>query len=308
MELYAYCTLAIIAITCWVSYLGFRSQAFEEKYLFWPEAILAWKEWYRLITPGFLHLDWMHLGMNMLSLYFFGPTLEERLGIVQFLAIYLGAIVGGNLLALYIHRNHDYRALGASGGVSGIILAYIFLFPGSPLSLSFVPVFVPGWLWGIGYLLASFYGMRTAKANVGHDAHLGGALVGLFITAGMHPMMVRYNLVFFCAISIGTLLLFIYLVRNPLMLPMDGMDFTIRRAGTGRQAGRFAMAKLFRRNRSPVPVPPTRAEKEVDAILQRIATEGINSLTEEEKRLLNDTSAKYRRRAVRENPKWGFPF
>jgi hypothetical protein len=111
------CSLLIILVTCVVSWFGFRSRIFEEKYIFNPEAILAGKDYHRLVTSGFLHAGWSHLLMNMLSLYFFGPPLEYWLGKAQLLLIYFGAIIGGNLLSLYIHRHHDYRAYGASGGV-----------------------------------------------------------------------------------------------------------------------------------------------------------------------------------------------
>jgi membrane associated rhomboid family serine protease len=308
MERNAYCNLLVIAITCWFSWLGFRSPDFEEKYLFWPEAILSWKQRYRLLTSGFLHLDGVHLCMNMVSLYFFGPLIETMFGPIQFLTIYLGAIVGGNLLALYMHRYHDYRALGASGGVAGIIFAYVLLFPGGALRYPFLPIAIPAWLYAITYLLASFYGMKTGNTRVGHDAHLGGALVGLFTAAAFHPMAVRYNALLFSFIAIGTLLLFIYLAKNPMFLPMEGFDFT--KWKTPHQPGPsfksiFKIPRWTRRATSASSSAPP--DKRIDAILQRIAEHGINSLTDEEKRLLNDTSAKYRRRAIRENPKWGFP-
>src|SRR5271165_6776755 len=109
------CTLLLVVLTSVVSYLGFRSQQLEEQYIFNPESILAWKEYYRLVTPAFLHADWGHLACNMVSLYLFGSVIERYLGTGQFLMIYFGAVVGGNLLALYVHRHHEYRAYGASG-------------------------------------------------------------------------------------------------------------------------------------------------------------------------------------------------
>src|SRR5207237_4237613 len=109
------------------SFFGFRSYAVEEKYIFDLERILAGKQYYRLVTSAFLHADWRHLILNLLSLYFFGSSVEMSLGTAQFLLIYFGAVIGGNLLSLYVHRLHDYRAYGASGGVCGIIFAYILM-------------------------------------------------------------------------------------------------------------------------------------------------------------------------------------
>src|SRR6266516_3232309 len=148
----ALCNYLVILATGLVSYFGFRNWEVEAKYIFNPERILAGKEYYRLVTSAFLHADWRHLIFNMLSLYFFGPSIESFLGKTQFLLIYFGAVVGGNLLSLYVHRHHDYRAYGASGGVGGIIFSYILLFPGAGIMLFYFPVSIPGWLYAIGYI------------------------------------------------------------------------------------------------------------------------------------------------------------
>jgi membrane associated rhomboid family serine protease len=311
MERYAYCNLAVIAFTCWFSYLGFRDAAFEEKYLFWPEAILARRQFYRLITSGFLHLNGWHLLMNMASLYFFGPLIERIFGAAQFLAIYLGAIVGGNLLALYAHRNHEYRALGASGGVAGIIFAFVLLFPGGSIGVYFLPIGIPAWLYAIAFLLISFYGMQRGLSNVGHDAHLGGALAGLFTAAALHPSAIARNPWLFGAIAAGTALLFIYMARNPLFLPMEGIDLTKGEARPARPPGRWPARRIFnltRRKGRDAGATIERPERQVDAVLRKISESGMESLTGEERNLLKEVSEKYRRRAAREKPKSGFPF
>jgi len=219
---------------------------------------------------------------------------------VQFLTIYLGAMIGGNLLALYAHRYHDYRALGASGGVAGVIFAYVLLFPGGRINMYFLPIGIPSWLYAIGYLLASFYGMHRGLGNAGHDAHLGGALVGLFTAAAFHPQAIRYNPWLFVAIFGGTALLFIYMARSPMFLAMEGVDFT--------KAPKRGIFDFARRRGSAAPVTVGRPERRVDAILQKISESGMESLTDEEKNLLNTVSDKYRRRATRKKPKVGFPF
>src|SRR5438132_1953076 len=171
----ALCNALIIGVACLVSWLGFRSRAFEEKYIFEPEAILAWKEYYRLLTSGFLHAGWWHLLVNMLSLYLLGRYVELVFGAGHFLLIYFGPIIGGNLLSVYVHRHHEYRAYGASGGVCGIIFAHILMFPTGGISMFFIPVAIPGWLYALGFMLISFYGMKEHnRGNIGHDAHLGG--------------------------------------------------------------------------------------------------------------------------------------
>ena len=289
MEDKAICNWLVILFTCGFSFAGFRDRVFLEKYIFWPQAILGGKQYYRLLTSGFLHADGMHLGMNMLSLYFFGPNIELNYGWAQFLAIYFSAVVGGNLLSLLIHGHHDYRAYGASGGVSGIILASIFFFPGIQIGLFLIPIMIPGWLFAILYLAASFYGIKNQLGNVGHDAHLGGALVGLYTAAALHPFIIRDNPALFAAISIGTILLFLYLARNRLMLPAGGLP----------------VPKL-RKEARPTGLPEYKqTEREIDAILAKISEKGLQSLTPDEQEVLRATSDKYKRRAISEKPKSG---
>ncbi|HWX22949.1 MAG TPA: rhomboid family intramembrane serine protease [Candidatus Binatia bacterium] len=281
------CNGLILVITGLVSFLGFSSRRIEDKYIFHPESILAGKEYYRLLTSGFLHADWRHLLLNMMSLYFFGGRVEWELGHSNFLLVYLGAIVGGNLLSLYIHRHHEYLAYGASGGVCGIIFAYILLFPGSRISLMFIPVFVPGWLYAIGFMSLSFFAMRAGRDNVGHDAHLGGAMVGLLIAAGLRPEMVRENLSVFLIVLTSAGVLLAYLWINP--LPLENFSFT----------------GWWKRNRGASVVKPRRENLEVDRILEKLAKSGIGSLSAEEKGLLEEVSGKYQRRAESKKPESG---
>jgi membrane associated rhomboid family serine protease len=289
MEPSAVCNWLVILLTCGFSYAGFRIRGFEEKFIFWPEAILGGRQYYRLLTSGFLHANGAHLGMNMLSLYFFGPGIELSCGRMQFLAIYFAAILGGNLLSLLVHRHHDYRAYGASGGVSGIILASIFLFPGGSIQFFLVPVGIPSWLYALAFLAASFYGMKNQIGNVGHDAHLGGALVGLYTAAAMHPEIILGSPKLFAVISIGTVLLLAYLANQSLFLPAGGLSFP-----------------KFQRRRGGSGLPEhKRTEREIDAILAKISEKGIVSLTPEEQAVLRETSDKYKRRATTEKPKSG---
>jgi membrane associated rhomboid family serine protease len=288
----ALCNWLVILITCGFSWAGFAVRGFEERFIFWPQAVLARRQYYRLITAGFLHANGAHLGMNMLSLYFFGPGIELGLGWERFLAIYFAAILGGNLLSLLMHRHHDYRSYGASGGVSGIVLASIFLFPGGSIQFLLVPVPIPAWLYAFAFLAASFYGMKNQVGNIGHDAHLGGALAGLYTAAALHPAIIRGSPKLFAAISIGAILLAACLAGKSLFRPMGGISLPnlTKPARTGR-----------RRN-----LPPhKRTELQIDDILAKISEQGIHSLTAEEQAVLRETSDKYKRRATAEKPKSG---
>jgi membrane associated rhomboid family serine protease len=285
------CTYLIIAVTIWVSYLGFKSLAFEEKYIFNPEYILAGREFYRLVTSAFLHSGWPHLLFNMFSLYMFAQLIELGYGRAEFMGIYFGSIVGGSLLSLYVHRHQVYQAYGASGGVCGVIFAYMLLFPGGSIRMFYLPVGIPPWLYAIGFVIYSFYGMKeNNRGNIGHDAHLGGAIIGLLIAAGLHPDKARDNLTIFLIVFISAVLLLIYLWRNPMFLPLSAVF----------------RAPFSKKKSSPTTLPKHKQENlEMDAILDKIAQKGIHSLTTDEKAKLDRMSGKYQRRADSKKPESG---
>jgi membrane associated rhomboid family serine protease len=289
---FSWCTWLLIAVTAIVSYRGFRWYGFEEKYIFNPQAILAGKEYYRLITSGFLHADTRHLLLNMVSLLLFGQGVERTIGSEQCLLIYLTAILGGNLLSLYVHRHHEYRAYGASGGVCGIIFASILLHPGGAISMFYLPLWIPNWLYAIGFLAASFYGMKEHnRGNIGHDAHLGGAILGFALTAALHPQYVRYNPRVFVIVLTASIALLVYLWMNPLFLPVSAFPGLPRlKRGKARQAPK--------RKSDPV---------EIDVLLDKISESGLESLTSEEKTLLDEASGKYRRRSQSSKPELDLP-
>ena len=187
-------SLLLIIANVVVSYQGFKNSTFYNKYKFRVDAVLLYKDYKRLVTSGFLHVNWMHLIFNMLALYFFSSSLELYLGPVRFLIIYFLSLVAGDLLSLLVHRHQgDYDSVGASAGVNGVIFAFIALFPNMRIGLLFIPIGIPAWLFGLVYVLYSIYGIRSRKYNIGHDAHLGGALVGLVIAIIMQPSALINN-------------------------------------------------------------------------------------------------------------------
>ncbi|MEL6699955.1 MAG: rhomboid family intramembrane serine protease, partial [Bacteroidota bacterium] len=159
----------MILVNVLFSIQGFNRFDWKEKYIFSTERILLMREYYRMVSSAFLHANWLHLLMNMLVLYMFSPYVSYVLPVWGYVLVYFGSMIGGNLLSLYIHRNQSgYRALGASGAVNGVIFASIALFPNMTIWF-----FIPGWLFGIIYVLGSIYAIRNKRDNVGHDAHLG---------------------------------------------------------------------------------------------------------------------------------------
>lgn len=184
--------LIIIAATAIISIMGFSNPALFEKYKFNVGAIQHRKEYIRLLSSGFLHADWMHLIFNMLTLYFFAPIVLQVFDTVGFLIIYFGSILLGNLFSLYIYRNVGYySAIGASGGVSGILFASIAMMPFLELYLMFIPIPIQGYIFGAIYFAYSVYMMLNPKQwdNLGHAAHLGGAIFGLVYAVGLQPQV-----------------------------------------------------------------------------------------------------------------------
>jgi membrane associated rhomboid family serine protease len=266
----------MLLVTGYVTYKGITDSRYFARYAFQVDGILVHKEYKRLITSGFLHTGWMHFIFNMLTLYCFSASLESALGIVTLLALYFGSMIGGNLLALYVHRNHpDYTAVGASGAVSGMVFAAIALFPGMQLGLLFIPFHIPGWAFGVLYVLYCIYGIRSQRDNIGHEAHLGGGLIGMLIAIAVFPYVLSINYVPVLLITIPSAV-FLYLIFTRPAFLLTGNPFRKDR-GSYTVEDRYNAARRSQ-------------EKKLDALLDKINRAGINSLSKEEKEELEKLS------------------
>ena len=202
-------TVILIAANAIISYKGFGDYSFFDKYKFHVGAIRGGEK-IRMFSSGFLHADTQHLLFNMLTLYFFAGVVISLLSPIQFLLIYLGSLMFGSLLSLYFHKNeYNYTAVGASGAVSGIVYSAILLQPGMNLYMFFIPIPIPAYLFGIGYLLYTIYGMKNRVGNIGHDAHFGGAIGGYVITLILSPWLFETNSLMIGLLAIPILLLYI---------------------------------------------------------------------------------------------------
>ncbi|HAH54489.1 MAG TPA: rhomboid family intramembrane serine protease [Flavobacterium sp.] len=201
-------TIFIIVATVLFSYKGFNDLYFFRKYEFHIGSIRA-GEHIRMISSGFLHADLGHLFFNMFTLYIFAPVVINYFGDISFILIYLISLVFGSLLTLVMHKNdYSYRAIGASGAVTGIIYSAILLQPDMMLGLFYV-IPIPAYLFGIGYLLYSIYGMKAQNDNIGHTAHFGGAIGGYLITIIKQPSMLEDNIFMVLLLAIPIVILFI---------------------------------------------------------------------------------------------------
>jgi len=151
-------------------------------------ALAQGKQHYRVFTSSFLHGDYFHLLFNMMTLYFFGPTVELLLGTDGFLVVYFGAVLASGIVSFYVNRkNYAYTSLGASDGVSGVVLAFCIFYPLHSIYFMFVPVPIPAIVYGALFIAISANMIGTVGGRVAHEAHLAGALAGVVLTVLMRP-------------------------------------------------------------------------------------------------------------------------
>lgn len=204
-------TIIIVVVTAIFSYLAFTRPELKYKYILNAYQVVHRKEYYRIITHGFLHADWMHLGFNMLALYSFGASVEHggyvqldsglleyvpgfddpsvfgKSGPLYYVILYFSALIFSSIHSIAKHKdNHSYSALGASGAVSAVVFASILLHPNGVIYL-FLSIPIPSIVFGILYLVLSAYMSKNSRDNIGHDAHFWGSVFGFIFPIIMKP-------------------------------------------------------------------------------------------------------------------------
>jgi membrane associated rhomboid family serine protease len=277
-------TVIVLVITGLATLIAFQVPGLLEKWIFNPRAILQEKEYHRLYTCGLIHANWMHFAFNAFSFYSFARGIEMRYGPSTMLFIYGCSILGGSLLSLVIHRNHEYRALGASGGVCGIIFASIFLLPGISISMFFIPVGIPAYLYAVLFLVFSFFAHSRQVGRIGHDAHLGGAIVGLLVATALYPKLVLAEPGMFAGVlglSLVILLALIFIPlrrRNPELREWEMPSGDERERRYLENSGRNARAE------------------ELDELLGKVSRDGMQSLSNMQRKRLEQLSKELHRR------------
>ena len=189
-------TLVIITVTCLVSILCFYGKLDVRRLWFTAYGVWHRKEWYRMISYGFVHGGWGHLFFNMLTLYFFGSVVEKYFaaafgagaGVALYVVLYLSAIVMSTVGDLLKFKNvPSYCAVGASGAVSAVLFASILFEPKMGIYIYLIPIPVPGYLFAPLYLLYCWYMNKRSQDNIGHSAHFWGALYGLLFPLVFRP-------------------------------------------------------------------------------------------------------------------------
>lgn len=186
-------TNLLVIVTVVVSWHVFNRPDLREKMVFSPYAVRKAGDYYRFVSSGFIHADWLHLLFNMFALYSFGNVVEAyykvifgEMGNLMYLLLYLGGMVMADAYTYYKLKDYShYRSLGASGAVSGIVLSFILFQPLSQILVFFIPM--PAVLAGLLYMGYSYYASLKGTDNVAHEAHFFGGLFGILFTLVFRP-------------------------------------------------------------------------------------------------------------------------
>lgn len=185
-------TIIIIAITVIISLVAFSNEELLNKLIFYPARMSSPSEYYRFITGGLIHADFIHLFFNMYVLYIFGRNVEyvytAYIGKPYLFAVmYVFALIAASLPSFAKHRNnYYYRALGASGAVAAVLFAFVYYAPWATLRF-FGVIPIPAIIFAILYLVYSAYAARKGTDNIGHDAHFYGSVFGFVFTLLFDP-------------------------------------------------------------------------------------------------------------------------
>lgn len=184
-------TIALIAITCVVSWMAFDKRSLADRLVLWPPALERRHEYWRLLSYGFVHADIGHLAFNMITLFFFGREIERVMtGVtgswLTYPLFYLAALAV-SILPSYLKHRHDanYVSLGASGAVTAVLFAFILLAPWTLIFVFFIPV--PAIIYAVFYVGYSLWMDKRGGDRINHSAHLSGAAFGVLFMVMMAP-------------------------------------------------------------------------------------------------------------------------
>lgn len=284
-------TLVFLFVNVAFSIYAFSDRSVFDRFKFNVGAVLQGNEWHRLFTSGFLHGSPTHLIVNMLSLYFCGPALEGIFsmfalngGPLPYILLYFGSLLGGDLLSLFIHRHQSsFSAVGASGAISGLIFAVALLQPDATVYLFFM-LPCPIWLFAIAFVGYSLFGMRNNMGGIDHSAHLGGALLGLLITAAFFPSVAIANWVFLLILLIPPAVVLVAIALNPTAVgdPLELLKKFFQGKGVAKEPNHKPKGLEINMRAS--------RQEEIDRLLDKVAQKGPASLSPEERRRLDELS------------------
>ena len=181
-------SMLLIASVVVVSVLAWIVKPLKRAFILVPYLVREKLQLHRLVTAGWVHADVTHLLFNMLTLWFFADQVVKAIGSIPFVVLYVTAVVAAHIPTTLLHwKNPKYGSLGASGAVSAIVFSAILLYPDMKLSLMFLPIFVPGYVYALCYLAYSAFSAWRARDGINHEAHFAGAAYGVALTFAFAP-------------------------------------------------------------------------------------------------------------------------
>lgn len=290
-------TLVLMVANIAFSIYGLQKPEIFEKYKLNVGAILQKKEYIRILSSGFLHGNFIHLFVNMLSLYFCGPSVfamfayffGPTMGGAAYLAVYFISLFGGSALVLLAKKNQpSYSAIGASGAISGIIFAFVYFIPDATFLLFFfLPC--PAWLFALLFIGYSLFGMRGGMHNISHEGHLGGAILGMLVAVLLVPSEMATNWwIVLLLLAPCSAYLYILIQRPDLHLQIMSGNFNFKPKRRG--------PKVVVTDRRGSRMNQQSPQEEMDELLDRVAKKGYNGLSQVEKERLDELSGRLRER------------
>ncbi len=201
----------LLLATLATSLAAFRDPRLMERFALRPNRLVYHRKHYTVLSSGFIHANWPHLLINMLTFYFFAFDLEHSfvrydavahkddlevsslvyiLAHGKYLILYIGSMVLADITTIVRHKdNPAYSAVGASGALSGVVLAYIIMAPATNNGFD-VMIFgiIPGWMYALLFVVGSYFSSRSRPDDgIAHEAHLWGSIAGVFLTVVMYP-------------------------------------------------------------------------------------------------------------------------
>ncbi|MGW8121473.1 rhomboid family intramembrane serine protease [Roseivirga echinicomitans] len=192
-------TYILMAVIGLITYFAWERPQWHRKLMLNPYTVVHEKKYYQLITSGFVHNNGIHLLLNLFTLYFFGLAIEQifysyfgEMGLVLYILLFITAVIVANIPTTLKHRhNINYNSLGASGGVSALVMAFILFDPVRDLCL-YAIICLPGYILGGLFIVYSIIMSKRNTDNINHDAHLFGAVYGVIFTLILRPSTFAY--------------------------------------------------------------------------------------------------------------------
>ncbi len=191
-------TIILCILIGLVSYQSFQNGDLRFKLLHYPFQEHRHKEYYRWLTACFVHGDYTHLFINLFVFYQFGESVEARfdlefgttMGRVYYILLFVGSGVFANLITYLDNKdNQQFRSVGASGAVSGILLAFVIFAPWNWLLLFFI-IPIPAFIAAVLYMVYSSYAANKQHgSHIDHKAHFWGAVFGFGFTMIIQPSL-----------------------------------------------------------------------------------------------------------------------